>query len=49
MSNISKKEEYIISLTSFPGRIMYAGMVIDTLLAQKTTVDYKVVLVLAEP
>ena len=47
--DISQKEQFIVSLTSFPERIMYASIAIDSLLSQKASVDYKVVLTLAEP
>ena len=49
MLYLKDKDQYIVSLTSYPARIQYAAEAVKSLLKQKIDVDYKIVLVLAEP
>lgn len=42
-------EQFIISLTSHPGRINYVRKALDSLINQECAVPFKIVLVLAEP
>lgn len=46
---MNNKEQYIVSLTSFPARINYVGKALESLVNQKTDIEYKIVLTLAEP
>ena len=42
-------EHYIVSMTSYPERIECAAQCLESIINQKTDIDYKIVLVLAEP
>ena len=49
MNTNQEDEQFIVSMTSHPGRINHVRKALDSILNQETTVPYKVVLVLAEP
>ena len=49
MLQLDDKEQFIVSMTSYPERIECAAQALNTIINQKTDENYKIVLVLAEP